>query len=297
LKDLKIIQPQKQSMNLLKPEEVLIIGDTCRDHNLIGEVSGLSPEAPIPILTNPRHDLSLGMSYNFVRNLERFFKGVPIPDENLLFSKHPSDIWNYMDERSGQKLLRVDKINKLFPEVLTFDKVSQRVHDKIKVIIAIDYDTGFLTSSLLSEIAVQYGSSKYLYIDTRKPNLTHLQGWKIKINDIEAAKARKATKGFDDLDLIVTHGKEGSETHDLFVHQKNKVDARDVTGCGETWLATFIYMYHSDDIVKALTCGQHDLEEVMNLANLSASITASHVGTYAPTVKEIVDLYLKTKGV
>lgn len=282
-------------MNLLKPEEVLIIGDTCRDHNLIGEVSGLSPEAPIPILTNPQHDLSLGMSYNFVRNLERFFKGVPIPNENLLLAQHPIDIWNYMDERSGQKLLRVDRTNKLFPEVLTFDKVSERVTDKIRVIVALDYDTGFLTNQLLSEISIQYGSSRYLYIDTRKPNLSYLQGWKIKINDIEAAKASKTTDDFDSLDLIVTHGKDGSEISDMFVHQKNKVDARDVTGCGETWLSTFIYMYHSDDFVVTLT-GRSGLEEVMNLANLAASITASHVGTYAPTVKEISDLYLQTRG-
>ena len=49
---------------------ILIVGDSCKDIFIYGEITRLSPEAPVPVL-NPLKEISNdGMAKNVVNNVE-----------------------------------------------------------------------------------------------------------------------------------------------------------------------------------------------------------------------------------
>lgn len=278
---------------MLSSKEILIIGDTCNDHIIEGDVRGISPEGPIPVLVNPVYSFSRGMAYNFIRNIESLL-GEKV--KNTILNNYPSDIWNYIDKKSGYKLLRMDKVQNIVPP-LSFKEVEEKINRDIKIIVVLDYDSGYITNSLLKEISDNFEPYCNLYLDTRKDCLNGLDDWVIKINDEEYSKAEKNTKNIDDFDIICTYGRAGAGYGDSFIDQRNKIDARDVTGCGETFLSTFIYFIHNREELAKLTGEEFNRysarDNAIDIANLAASITAGHLGTYAPTKEEIENLYRK----
>ena len=52
--------------------KVLLIGDSCIDKYVYGEVKRLNPEAPVPILEPKREESSKGMAWNVFDNLLAF---------------------------------------------------------------------------------------------------------------------------------------------------------------------------------------------------------------------------------
>ena len=59
------MQPQKQY-------KILLVGETCQDEYVYGDVDRISPEAPIPVVKYIRTETSNGMSANVKANLESF---------------------------------------------------------------------------------------------------------------------------------------------------------------------------------------------------------------------------------
>ena len=51
---------------------VLLIGDSCTDVYVYGDVKRLNPEAPVPILEPKREDTTKGMAWNVFSNLKAF---------------------------------------------------------------------------------------------------------------------------------------------------------------------------------------------------------------------------------
>ena len=51
------MQPQKQY-------KILLVGETCQDEYVYGDVDRISPEAPIPVVKYIRTETSNGMSAN-----------------------------------------------------------------------------------------------------------------------------------------------------------------------------------------------------------------------------------------
>ena len=51
---------------------VLLIGDSCTDVYVYGDVKRLNPEAPVPILEPKREDTTNGMAWNVFNNLKAF---------------------------------------------------------------------------------------------------------------------------------------------------------------------------------------------------------------------------------
>ena len=49
---------------------VLLIGDSCTDQYVYGEVKRLNPEAPVPVLDYKRTEIRQGMSWNVYNNLK-----------------------------------------------------------------------------------------------------------------------------------------------------------------------------------------------------------------------------------
>ena len=83
---------------------VLVIGDSCNDIFIYGDIHRVCPEAPVPVF-NPTHQTENGgMAKNVVRNLEALGCNVEFISNDNSIKKI-----RYVDNRSNQMVLRVDE--------------------------------------------------------------------------------------------------------------------------------------------------------------------------------------------
>ena len=83
--------------------KVLLIGDSCTDVYVYGDVKRLNPEAPVPILEPKREEKTNGMAWNVYNNLLAFDTEV-----YLLTNQEKITKTRYIDEKSNQQILRLD---------------------------------------------------------------------------------------------------------------------------------------------------------------------------------------------
>ena len=76
---------------------VLLIGDSCTDVYVYGDVKRLNPEAPVPILEPKRQDTTRGMAWNVYNNLTAFGLSV-----FMLTNEEEITKTRYIDEKSNQ---------------------------------------------------------------------------------------------------------------------------------------------------------------------------------------------------
>ena len=173
-------------MSNLKKEEfkqfnVLVIGDTCIDEFVYGSAFRLAPEAPVPVFNPVYKETNNGMAGNVVANLQAL-------DINTIFISNNENVvkTRYVDDRSGQILLRVDKndkVNRISEQILKGIKENEYMFLKIDAIIISDYDKGFLDEEDIQWICE---NNTNVFIDTKKI----LDNWCnkasfIKINHVE----------------------------------------------------------------------------------------------------------------
>lgn len=231
-------------MSNLKKEEfknfnVLIIGDTCIDKFVYGTIARLAPEAPVPVLNPLYEETNDGMAGNVVANL----KALGINTHFICTLKNTIKT-RYVDDRSGQILLRVDENDKTD----RIDKGVIRVINnnivngiQMDAIIISDYDKGFL-----EEEDIQYicENNKNVFIDTKKI----LDKWCvkasfIKINHVEYEHTEYNLKHLNIEDkLVVTLSNKGCRYKDK-IFPVEKVKIKDVSGAGDTFLSGLVAEY------------------------------------------------------
>ena len=248
-----------QQQNLFN---VLLIGDSCIDKYNIGTVDRISPEAPVPVLKIVNTYELPGMAANVKLNLINLNIDADFVTNNDVITKT-----RFIDERSGQHLLRVDDES----TVTEWSRNCPNPIDEYDAIIISDYNKGFLTYEHIEYIIQQ--SAGIVFIDTKKTDLARFQGAWVKINELEYSRLKSECSG-----LIVTKGSEGATAihHDIHC-PTTKVEVSDVCGAGDTFLAAMTYQY-------LLT---KDIEKAIIFANVAAGITVQHRGNYAPSYDEI----------
>lgn len=240
--------------------KVLLIGDSCTDKYVYGEVKRLNPEAPVPILNYKRTEVREGMCWNVYNNLRAF--GLEV---YMLTNKEKIVKTRYIDEKTNQQILRLDEEVKV--ESMTYDIPKE----KYDAIVISDYDKGFVTSDKLFHIV--YSAKCPVFIDSKKSNLPTYNCY-IKINDLEHQKL----KGSYD-NLIITRGASGAE-YEGVLYPGEKVSVYDVVGAGDTFLAALTYGY--------LKYGR--IEGAIPFANKASAIAVSHPGTYVLSQNDVESL-------
>lgn len=243
--------------------KILLVGDSCYDEYHFGTVTRISPEAPIPVFDKIKSYMKQGMASNVYDN---FFKlGVDIHIiTQFMERKH-----RYIDIKSNQQLLRVDE--KCEKEI-AFDDAEDIFNMDLSsydALVISDYDKGFLSYETISRIIKEYHGP--IFIDTKKRDLKRFEGCVVKINEHEYNQRIS-----DCSDIIVTYGSEKVEYHGQ-KFTPPKVEAYDVCGAGDTFLASLAYKFVVDK----------DMKDAIIFAMKAAAITVQHIGVYAPTVKEI----------
>jgi D-beta-D-heptose 7-phosphate kinase/D-beta-D-heptose 1-phosphate adenosyltransferase len=241
----------------------LLIGDNCTDIYQYGTVDRLSPEAPIPIFVPTHIKEQEGMAGNVYVNLVKIGCSVD------LMCGSSSKKTRLIDSRSKQQILRVDEDVKSIPIV----NANTEGYDAI---VISDYNKGVVSYELIENIIQQSDSGiKFpVFIDTKKTDLERMQGAWVKINELEYSKIKSDCTG-----LIVTRGSKGAEAvyHD-YTSYAPQVEVVDVTGAGDTFLASLTYYYLLTKNIKLS----------MDFANRAAAVSVQHLGCYAPTLEEII---------
>ena len=225
--------------------KVLVIGDSCTDIFIYGDIDRICPEAPVPVIKTTHRTKNRGMAENVVANLEALGCEVDI-------ITNPNDIKKirYIDNRSNQLVLRVDEhdyCDKISNKELT--KIREKSNEYDAVIIS-DYCKGFLTEE---DIDFLIHNNHTVFLDTKKI----LGEWMydvnfVKINEKEYEKTKRYVddKKLNDK-LIITRGSDGCQYQDNIYSVPQVDGVKDYSGAGDTFLSGFAYQYMDTKNVKS----------------------------------------------
>lgn len=241
--------------------KILLIGDACEDTYTYGNVTRMSPEAPVPVFEPKYRIVKDGMASNVRKNLEtlgcevNYLHGAESKKERLI------------DERSKQHLVRIDR--DVTSDPIRFETSIPPVYDAV---VISDYDKGTVDYESITDLIKSV--TVPIYIDTKKTDLAQFDGCYIKINKLEH---KQATSLPSPDKLIVTHGHHGAVWNGWVFSPDISTDITDVTGAGDTFLAALVY--------KHLETG--NMATAITFANRASGVTVKHVGVYAPRLEEI----------
>lgn len=259
--------------------KVLVIGDIIIDKYIYGTSTRLSPEAPVPVVTQERIEETIG--------------GAGLVHANLLSLGVDSVLFNAEEEPKSVKtrvLCDGHYITRIDNDVHTdgYD-VLRRVREidfsAYEYVIMSDYNKGYLDESV--QLINHFNKCGCKVIVDPKTHATRYEGaWLVKPNNKEFKEL-----GFAEWkdNFIVTNAGDnviGSIDNIMYNIPVERVEVSDVTGAGDCFLAAFVY---------ALTKG-YDYERAIKLAVRGSTESVKHVGTYILTEKDLNKRVVFTNG-
>ena len=295
---------------------ILVVGDVMLDRYWFGDVSRISPEAPVPIVRIEKREERLGGAANVARNAAALgahcgLLGVVGADEagtQVEQMLQAGGIRSYLQRDEAistiiklrvigrqQQLLRVDFEDAPTDTVLR-DKLTQfnALLPDYDVVILSDYNKGSLVN-VSQMIAAARAAGKFVMVDPKgddftpyrgatmlTPNKSELRrivgGWSSEEQLTAKAQGLREELGLDA--LLLTRSEEGMSlyTADEILHVH--ADARevfDVSGAGDTVIATMAAM---------LGAGMSMGDAIMT-ANRAGGIVVGKLGTATVTREEL----------
>lgn len=241
--------------------KILVIGDSCTDVFIYGRCERLSPEAPIPVFEPSKTVTNDGMAGNVVANLRK----LGVEKVELITNHEQITKTRYVEYKSNQMLLRVDSNDKVQN---SFD-IKKVDFDSYDAVVVADYDKGFLTNTDINEIGLR---AKLSFIDTKKViDLNNFKGYTfVKMNEVEWERCQRYGAEYEDWKdhLIVTMSERGCMYNEKSYSVDNSVEVRDLSGAGDTWMASFSYEY-----VRTT-----NIDSAIELANKNATLVVQKRG-------------------
>ncbi len=299
-------------------KRVAVVGDLILDRYTFGEVSRISPEAPIPVVKKTREDFVLGGAANVASNLAslgaqvslcgfvgkdhsgeifmRLIKEKGIDGEGIIFDSAKPTIVKHRVVSGNYQMLRVDEED---PSAVGPDAESalivrlDPILKKSDVVIMSDYAKGAFSKKVVGEVlasAKKYGrkvladfkpQNKVLFIgsDLVSPNLKEAKEM-TGLQDVSEMGAELAR--YFNADVFITRGGDGISIFGRGEEPKHvpgrKVSVFDVSGAGDTVIAA---------TALALASGL-DLEAAAHLANAAGGVVVQKPGTAALTSEELL---------
>ena len=233
---------------------VLVIGDSCEDVFVYGEIERMSPEAPVPILQPIRKTKNGGMALNVYNN----FLSLGVEVNIVTNEKSQIRKVRYVDNRSSQMVLRIDEndVCEEIDEITRMHICNNQYQDKTyDAIVISDYCKGFLSKT---DIELLCKSNKNVFVDTKKQLGKWIQyATFIKINSFEYKKNYDYFHNSEFTNkLIITLGSKGCRYNGKDFSVK-EVPVKDVSGAGDTFLAGLVYGYlDTNSIYEAIKFAQ-----------------------------------------
>lgn len=287
---------------------ILVVGDVMLDRYWFGEVSRISPEAPVPVVRVNRSEERPGGAANVARNIAALTAHASLlsvtgddeagtriaqlmQEEGVTAQLHrdPSISTTIKLRVIGrqQQLLRIDFETAPSHEILAAKLVDyERKLPECDVVVLSDYGKGGLTH-ITQMIALANAAGKPVLVDPKGDDYARYRGatlltpnrsefrevagsWK---NEEELAQKAEALRQELDLQgLLITRSEEGMT---LFrdgerLHELTQArEVFDVSGAGDTVIAALAVM---------MACGA-DMSEAVRVANRAAGIVVGKLGT------------------
>jgi D-glycero-beta-D-manno-heptose-7-phosphate kinase len=300
----------------LKAPRILVVGDVMLDRYWFGEVSRISPEAPVPVVRVERREERLGGAANVARNAVALgaqigLLGVVGKDEagdavqNML---NELRIESYLNRDSAistiiklrvigrhQQLLRID-FEDAPSETILRDKLTQynTLLPSYDVIVLSDYAKGSLVN-VAQMIDAGKRLGKCILVDPKGDDFSRYKGASIltpnksemrhvvgtwKTEEELTAKAQQLRQSLDLEALLLTRSEEG-----MTLYTANEVlhiptvarEVFDVSGAGDTVIATLATM---------IGAGK-PISEAVSIANRAGGIVVGKLGTATVTKEEL----------
>ncbi|MDO8347568.1 MAG: D-glycero-beta-D-manno-heptose-7-phosphate kinase [Rugosibacter sp.] len=295
---------------------ILVVGDVMLDRYWFGEVSRISPEAPVPVVKVEKVEERPGGAANVARNCAALgaqaalLSVVGTDEAGKILARLMSDagIESSLHEDAGlnttvklrvigrqQQLLRIDFENWPDHEVLQA-KLSEFARRLVEcdVVILSDYGKGGLTH-ITEMIRLARAAGKPVLVDpkgddyARYTGATLLTPNRAELREVVGrwgdeteleAKAQQLRSRLDIAALLVTRSEEGMTLFSAAGSHHEAAVARevyDVSGAGDTVIATLAVMLGSG----------LPLEQALHLANRAAGIVVGKLGTATCSLDEL----------
>ncbi len=298
---------------------VLVVGDVMLDRYWFGDVSRISPEAPVPVLKVSKVDERPGGAANVARNIAELgahctLLSVVGADEagdcllRLLTGRGRIEALLQRDDSIStivklraiarqQQLLRIDFETQPSHEVLQAKLADfRRKLPDCDVVLLSDYGKGGLTH-IAEMIGLARAAGKPVLVDPKGDDYERYRGATLltpnrsEFRDVagnwkdEAELEIKAQKLRKDLGLealLVTRSEEGMSLfrEQEVLHEPTRArEVYDVSGAGDTVIATLAVMLASGA----------DLDDAVRIANRAAGVVVGKLGTAVVTREEIIE--------
>jgi len=301
---------------------VLVVGDVMLDRYWWGEVSRISPEAPVPVVRLKNTTLAAGGAANVAANIAglgatpvllgvvgsddeaSLFPGIlgksNVSADHLIRDDHRPTTVKTRVVAHGQQVVRVDQEEAEAISTETEDSLCTKLRTEIPLIDAIavsDYAKGMLTDRLLAELfEIAATNSKPVLVDPKGKNYSKYIGATILTpNRREAAEAcnfedngnvvdRAGAKLMTEFGFDTLLVTQGEEGMTLFRHSHDPL--RLPAHAREVYDVTGAGDTVIATLATAMGAGA-DVEEAARLANLAAGIVVEQVGTSTITLDEL----------
>jgi rfaE bifunctional protein kinase chain/domain len=294
---------------------VLVVGDVMLDRYWFGDVSRISPEAPVPVVRFRRQEERLGGAANVAANcaalgarsqllsvvgadeagdqLEKLAQQAGIRSSLHRDPRIPTTV--KLRVLSKQQLLRVDFETAPSGEVLASKLADFKAAlPRCNVVILSDYGKGGL-AHIAKMIGMARAAGKRVLVDPKGDDWSRYKGahvvtpnrkelaevvgeWRSEGDLERRARKLRAQLGLEA--LLLTRGHEGMTLFSKKRPVHVKAEARevfDVSGAGDTVIATLATM---------LASGVR-LEQAMRIANRAGGIKVAKLGTAVVTRREL----------
>ena len=245
--------------------KITVIGELGRDVFVYGESRRLSPEAPVPVFTPLYTEENPGMAGNVVENLKDMDETISI---NFIHQHELITKTRFVDHKSNHMFMRVDEGEDGIEPLVINDTFIDMIKESDAVIVS-DYNKGFLTDELLTEITFH---SKFSVMDTKRKigsNLLSCFNF-IKLNESEYLRHEFNSHHYKK--LLITLGSRGAKYDGIIYSSPNPKETIDVSGAGDTFTAAFTLKYVETK----------DIEQSIIYANEMASVVVSKRGVSTP---------------
>lgn len=258
--------------------KVSIIGDIIIDKYIYGTSTRLSPEAPVPVVTQERIVETQGGAGLVYKNLKSL--GVDV------------DLFDYYYPKStktrvlcdGHYITRIDD-DVIADSELILENILKKDFSEYTYVVLSDYNKGVLEHS--KDIIAHLNSFNCKVIVDPKRHASCYEGaWLVKPNGSEF-EGLGFTKWLGN--IITTNAANpviAEIDKQYYTIPVDPVEVSDVTGAGDCFLAGFVY---------ALTKG-YDYESSIKLAVQGSTESVKHVGTYILKEKDLKKKIVFTNG-
>lgn len=306
----------KELVQSLKNGVVLVVGDIMLDRYIEGDITRISPEAPIPILNKQNERYMLGGAGNVAANLRSFnvavglvaivgdddlstkiismLKKINVNNNLVLVRNSHSTIKTRFTNKQHQ-VFRFDVDLKLSRDKEIIDYVKANIDD-YDVVLLSDYGKGVISDRTAREIIkLANKKGKKVLVDPKGKDYKKYNGaYLITPNrnelceavglDVQGNEDRYAQKLLEDIkidNMLVTLGQDGMIIvgKELSKHYRSQaVEVYDVSGAGDTVISS---------VAAGISAGL-SLDNSIEIANIAAGCVVGKFGTATITVDELI---------